>query len=742
MKTKKTTCLAPYAGNIPWSVFSRLLYRLLPVFCTAAGAYSAQAARLALLDFESPVPEMEARAGEGCHVLISTNFATSGRSSLMLHSSPWRSKADKCTSAKFPVSADFSGYRYISFDSKLVYHEGLSGTVTLTGGNKSEVLSFSHSRPGVLNMTLELPEWTRTTPVEHIRFTAARPIGENRFYFDNVVLLDGNEPSSCPVTGYTLELERRCTRIAAECDHLEDYARFLSKCILRGTLKDGVLLGKASSMEKVRPKAAFNAEPAEKLHISLAGNESESIQLVVAPFTNDLENVKVELTRKLSCGNASIPVKNVSICPVGFVKTKTPETRWKLPSKPLSGWWPDPILDFPLQIDVRGKDTQSFWIKVRADSGQHPGLYRSSVRVSVNGRTAADVPLEVQVRGYSLPEGFPLPTLTCSRQSPEMAEFLENHLIMRNNLYGQEPDFRLIDMAIAKGTLELVNLGWVELERDMSKPFNIDAWTAEYMPRLEKSYSEAKKRGILDKCIVYACDELPSEASERFREVIRVIKERLPGAYILTTSFDSRAGEKGHALEHLDATCPTVKRYVEEMHTTKKLRANGRKVWWYICKDPEPPFPNAYIECPAIDLRALMGAMTVKWRPDGFLYWGLNVWRKNKPVTSGPYTMWNPISFADYNGDGSWTYPGPDGKLLGSIRLENFRDGLEDYACAMLLESLGGNPCPGPDLIRTPVDFSRNPADYIKWRDSMSCEIERLMKKKPGATCHGASPKE
>lgn len=31
------------------------------------------------------------------------------------------------------------------------------------------------------------------------------------------------------------------------------------------------------------------------------------------------------------------------------------------------------------------------------------------------------------------------------------------------------------------------------------------------------------------------------------------------------------------------------------------------------------------------------------------------------------------------NGDGSWMFPGPEGAPLSSIRLENLRDGMEDY---------------------------------------------------------------
>ena len=49
-------------------------------------------------------------------------------------------------------------------------------------------------------------------------------------------------------------------------------------------------------------------------------------------------------------------------------------------------------------------------------------------------------------------------------------------------------------------------------------------------------------------------------------------------------------------------------------------------------------------------------------------------------------SYWNPRSFRSYHGDGAWTCVGPDGIPVPTIRLENFRDGLEDYAYAKLLE--------------------------------------------------------
>ena len=97
---------------------------------------------------------------------------------------------------------------------------------------------------------------------------------------------------------------------------------------------------------------------------------------------------------------------------------------------------------------------------------------------------------------------------------------------------------------------------------------------------------------------------------------------------------------------------------------------------------------NWLIEYPAIEARLLMGAMTAKYRPNGFLYYALTRWPVNKaPLTQGPYTDWDPMSYRNNNGDGSLFCAGPDG-LLATVRAENFRDGMEDHDYFVLLRQL------------------------------------------------------
>ena len=62
-------------------------------------------------------------------------------------------------------------------------------------------------------------------------------------------------------------------------------------------------------------------------------------------------------------------------------------------------------------------------------------------------------------------------------------------------------------------------------------------------------------------------------------------------------------------------------------------------------------------------------------------------WNSKNPITKGPFTDWNPKSFGNFRGDGQWICcGGPDLLPLATLRLENFRDGLEDLWYAKLLE--------------------------------------------------------
>ncbi len=201
--------------------------------------------------------------------------------------------------------------------------------------------------------------------------------------------------------------------------------------------------------------------------------------------------------------------------------------------------------------------------------------------------------------------------------------------------------------------------------------------------------------GILDHAYIYGCDEAKPGLFPGVQRAAAILKEEFPNVTVMTTTYDHSYG-LASAIKSVDAWCPLTPRF--DPVKAAKARAAGKQVWWYICCGPRHPYANMFVEYPAIEGRLLMGAMAAKYRPDGFLYYQISIWNSQKPIASGPFTDWNPRSWTTFHGDGSWTCVGPDGTPLATIRLENFRDGLEDYAYARILEATVAKVAANPRL--------------------------------------------
>jgi hypothetical protein len=91
------------------------------------------------------------------------------------------------------------------------------------------------------------------------------------------------------------------------------------------------------------------------------------------------------------------------------------------------------------------------------------------------------------------------------------------------------------------------------------------------------------------------------------------------------------------------------------------------------------------------DLAGEAGSTIPKSNVTWFLYWSLDTWRDNLTGEKRwPEVKWNPATWRNdagkaHNGDGQLLYPGPNRQPISSIRLENFRDGAEDYEYFWLL---------------------------------------------------------
>ncbi len=513
---------------------------------------------------------------------------------------------------------------------------------------------------------------------------------ENRFKtIQEKITADATPEQMSAMESAAKLIVRQCRRLESELAWRRDYRALRMP-------DNGMLVGFASSMSKILPRdMPFQLTVSKNMEVSLARNEKEAFQVAVMPAGDGLRGVSVGVSDLQGPRGARLLASDLACEVVGYVET----THAPPYAVPYLGWWPDPILDFLGPVDIAPGDVQTFWIRVKARQNQMPGVYRGKLTVSSRNGKPAVFNLAVTIRSFAMPDCTPLPTAITAIHEANLqhvrdvicggadnwakmkyvyADFLADYYLGFDNLYNTTPpDFDILKHLHDEGRLTAFNFGY----------FTPDSATD--IARFKPIYAKAKKLGILDHAYLYGYDELGAEAFPSLEAVTKALKAAFPEVPVMTTSSDLSYGSES-VVKSLDAWCPLTSAYGDTLAQQAKARAAGKMIWWYICCIPEHPYANWFVDYEAIEIRELMGAMTAKYRPDGFLYYSLAFWQKYPPITSGPFTSWNPVSYGAFHGDGSIFCPGPGGKPLPTIRLENYRDGLEDFAYLKILEYIIG----------------------------------------------------
>jgi len=246
----------------------------------------------------------------------------------------------------------------------------------------------------------------------------------------------------------------------------------------------------------------------------------------------------------------------------------------------------------------------------------------------------------------------------------------------------------------------------------------------------------------------YMFDEAGSDAIPAMRMISEAVHKRFPDLLMLTTSHVHGAHGDHDKLPHLDGWVPRIPRYDYERAKEARQRY-GREVWWYTANSPRPPLPNTFVTQSAMTHRQLNGFMAYAMQSDGFLYYALSKHYWRPPIDS----IYNPKSPVVQHGQLSQR--GKNG-AMPSIRLEMFRDGLEDYEylkratelaervdlsrapahirhSAAQIEALAA---PGGDnpLVRSFGDFSEDPQTLNTLRRDLAAFIDWAAPRAGGST--------
>jgi len=496
-----------------------------------------------------------------------------------------------------------------------------------------------------------------------------------------------------PEVSASREVFRELTRLGMTADRFGAAARRLkAHPEFRGM---GYLVGHADAMVKVMPKhLPVDLRMSEGVSLSLAGGEKEGFQVAVMPFAGPARDVRVEIGGMTGPDGAVLNDKQTEVDLVGFVKTEKATD----PDIPYIGWWPDVLIPTDEAMDVAMGDVQTWWVRIRAPRDQTPGVYTGAVTVSGEGAEPYKIPVKVTVRGFNVPPHAPIPTAityvhrdllkykpigTKERWEElkyEHTDFLAEYMMGMDSLYRpadtehiHSVDWDLIRYMKDTGRLVAFNLGYLHGPEDK----NIDVF--------RPNYEKAKELGVLDHAYIYGFDERGRDQYPKIEAAARRVKEEYPEVKLVMTTAQDHSYGFDSVMKTPTGWCPILSRYNPTL--AEKAREIGREIWYYTCVWPPHPYPNIFVEYPNIENRILSGLMLAHYRPDGYLYYQTTMWADNyEGVTDYPYTNWNPNSFGDVNGDGLYFLLAEDGSPLATVRVENYRDGLEDLSYYMILQ--------------------------------------------------------
>ncbi|MGC9316401.1 MAG: glycoside hydrolase domain-containing protein [Armatimonadota bacterium] len=437
--------------------------------------------------------------------------------------------------------------------------------------------------------------------------------------------------------------------------------------------------------------------PPEGLSLAGARGEYESLQVVVAPRDEGLRAVRVQFEDLASGDGDVLDAERLSWRQVGYLYCEEHEHY----DSPGAGWYPDPLLE-PESCDVAHGDHQPLWITVEIPRDQPPGEYRGMLRVLAENAEAVELPLTVTVWPVTIPAQSSIPTAFTVGLAEHEASWQEDkstyfpghqpgfefrrmnydfslrYRISPDHLYLREPRPMADYEYLARHGASCFNLLCLPdfaggPRREMPSDERVEA----ALDALEPYVRRMRELGAMDRAYVYGIDELGSDLMPAEQKWFKAVHDRYPDLRTVQTS-----NWVDPELE-CDIYCPLLSVYSPKRQAP--YRERGTKFWWYVCIGPRHPYPNFFIEYPVIEARLIFW-MTYMWRADGFLYYATNLWpHEDGPMPPGPRCEWDPRSWNNANGDGCLYYPGQHGPLA-TTRLENIRDGLEDYELLRLLD--------------------------------------------------------
>ncbi len=514
---------------------------------------------------------------------------------------------------------------------------------------------------------------------------------------------------------------------------------------------------------KVMPNAPLPRESRKSVEVFCAGNEFEPFQIVLTP-NREITGLRASVSDLY--GPARIARDKVTVRLVETVPVTTPTSPDCAP-----GDYPDPLVPFESTAAPASRNT-SLWFTIHVPADVPPGDYRGTVNIQADGIEPVGIPIKLRVWNFVLPKISRLRTAyacwydTLCRwhgastiEDKRKTAILVNRNFIEHRISPINPmSYWEFDTEPAPDGMRVIFDEWdkgAELFLPEMNSFNLPGafmssvrkhradepgYAEEKTQFLRLTAAHLKEKGWFEKGYNYIFDEPdPDEYAAVVREA-EIWHKADPGFRILLTEQP-----EPELFGAVDIWTPVLDAYIRPICQARQ--AKGEDVWWYVCCGPHHPYPNNFIDYPAIDHRILHW-MNWKYRVTGVLYWQTTFW------VGSPWE--HPMNDEGGknlgNGDGSLLYPAvrkrSDKPLitgpLDSIRWEMIREGVEDYDyIAMLSDAIEQGKLQGADpklinaarsaidevnkLVRSLTDYEKDPRKLSAARIKIGNVLDALL---------------
>ncbi|NQT53796.1 DUF4091 domain-containing protein, partial [bacterium] len=472
------------------------------------------------------------------------------------------------------------------------------------------------------------------------------------------------------------------------------------------------------------------------LALTAARNESEPVQLVVRAATR-LQQVAVTIEPPRHHSGKTLDDVDLHLVgyvpidhPSSYYRSESPAWYRKRPPRGTTGcdgWagqWPDPLPPYK-PFDLEPGISQPVWATVHVPADAPAGLYRGALVVAPANAPPLRLPLEVTVWDFAIPrrpslkiiydmrEGFLKQFGGSSGTRDEMLDrwhrFLAERrvspgilpppkftykggaLVMDTKDFDRHASFCLdtLGMSAFYSPWFLYSFGWAHAPRRIFglEPFSPEH-TQAYQRCLTAYCNHLRRKGWYDRMLLYISDEphfTHAHINEQMIKVCQMLRAVEPKIPIYSSTWRHVPEWHGHI-----NVWGAGQYGCFPVETMKERQKAGDKI--LLTTDGQQ-----CLDTPYCATERLLPWYCWKYGAIGYEFWGVNWWTY-APWDRGWHRYISQSSdgvkyfHVRYpNGDGYLTYPGArvgvDGPV-SSVRLEQAREGAEDYEYFVLLDGL------------------------------------------------------